>query len=105
MNYLYIPFLSQVINLTLTLALGSYPVTYLIQVLTLPRFTQKNILRVYPSAMRVKSSNFKPNIGWMYGAQMVACNMQVRETMTREILVTCLSCFYVVDQPNMHVEN
>ncbi|XP_028217051.1 phosphoinositide phospholipase C 6-like isoform X2 [Glycine soja] len=40
------------------------------------RFTQKNILRVYPSAMRVKSSNFKPNIGWMYGAQMVACNMQ-----------------------------
>ena len=79
MNYLYIPFLSQVINLTLTLALGSYPVTYLIQVLTLPRFTQKNILRVYPSAMRVKSSNFKPHIGWMYGAQMVACNMQVRE--------------------------
>ncbi|XP_027330721.1 phosphoinositide phospholipase C 6-like isoform X2 [Abrus precatorius] len=40
------------------------------------RFTQKNILRVYPSAMRVKSSNFKPHIGWMYGAQMVAFNMQ-----------------------------
>ncbi|XP_027941562.1 phosphoinositide phospholipase C 6-like isoform X3 [Vigna unguiculata] len=40
------------------------------------RFTQKNILRVYPSAMRVKSTNFKPHIGWMYGVQMVAFNMQ-----------------------------
>ncbi|KAL1348291.1 hypothetical protein HN51_024272 [Arachis hypogaea] len=40
------------------------------------RFTQKNILRVYPSAMRVKSTNFKPHIGWIYGAQMVAFNMQ-----------------------------
>ncbi|XP_004490991.1 phosphoinositide phospholipase C 6-like isoform X2 [Cicer arietinum] len=40
------------------------------------RFTQKNILRVYPRATRVKSSNFKPHIGWMYGAQMVAFNMQ-----------------------------
>ncbi|XP_057441798.1 phosphoinositide phospholipase C 6-like isoform X2 [Lotus japonicus] len=40
------------------------------------RFTQKNILRVYPGALRVKSSNFKPHIGWMYGAQMVAFNMQ-----------------------------
>jgi len=54
-------------------------VTLLIQAFTLPRFTQKNILRVYPSAMRVKSTNFKPHIGWMYGAQMVAFNMQVRE--------------------------
>ncbi|KAJ1426367.1 PLC-like phosphodiesterase, TIM beta/alpha-barrel domain superfamily [Sesbania bispinosa] len=40
------------------------------------RFTQKNILRVYPRAIRVKSTNFKPHIGWMYGAQMVAFNMQ-----------------------------
>ncbi|KAL2317129.1 hypothetical protein Fmac_031005 [Flemingia macrophylla] len=40
------------------------------------RFTQKNILRVYPRAMRVQSTNFKPHIGWMYGAQMVAFNMQ-----------------------------
>ncbi|KAL5101863.1 hypothetical protein RYX36_006190 [Vicia faba] len=40
------------------------------------RFTQKNILRVYPRATRVKSSNFKPYLGWMYGAQMVAFNMQ-----------------------------
>ncbi|KAF7830948.1 phosphoinositide phospholipase C 6-like [Senna tora] len=40
------------------------------------RFTQKNILRVYPRGTRVQSSNFKPHIGWMYGAQMVAFNMQ-----------------------------
>ncbi|CAL0315763.1 unnamed protein product [Lupinus luteus] len=40
------------------------------------RFTQKNILRVYPNFTRVKSTNFKPHIGWMYGAQMVAFNMQ-----------------------------
>lgn len=43
------------------------------------RFTKKNILRVYPKGERVKSSNFKPHLGWMYGAQMVAFNMQVRK--------------------------
>ncbi|KAL2333367.1 hypothetical protein Fmac_014580 [Flemingia macrophylla] len=40
------------------------------------RFTQKNILRVYPKGERVKSSNFRPYLGWLYGAQMVAFNMQ-----------------------------
>ncbi|KAG6665897.1 hypothetical protein I3843_02G168900 [Carya illinoinensis] len=40
------------------------------------RFTQKNILRVYPKGTRVTSSNYKPHIGWMHGAQMVAFNMQ-----------------------------
>ncbi|RHN57130.1 putative phosphoinositide phospholipase C [Medicago truncatula] len=40
------------------------------------RFTQKNILRVYPKGTRVTSSNYRPHIGWMYGAQMVAFNMQ-----------------------------
>ncbi|KAM3357076.1 phosphoinositide phospholipase C 6 [Capsicum galapagoense] len=40
------------------------------------RFTQKNILRVYPKGTRVTSSNFKPMTGWMHGAQMVAFNMQ-----------------------------
>ncbi|CAH2069504.1 unnamed protein product [Thlaspi arvense] len=39
-------------------------------------FTQKNLLRIYPKATRVTSSNYKPFSGWMYGAQMVACNMQ-----------------------------
>ncbi|KAL5101862.1 hypothetical protein RYX36_006189 [Vicia faba] len=40
------------------------------------RFTQKNIIRVYPKGTRVNSSNYRPHIGWMYGAQMVALNMQ-----------------------------
>ncbi|KAI5407612.1 phosphoinositide phospholipase C 6 [Lathyrus oleraceus] len=40
------------------------------------RFTQKNILRIFPRGERVQSSNFKPHLGWMYGAQMVAFNMQ-----------------------------
>ncbi|XP_054792998.1 phosphoinositide phospholipase C 6-like [Prosopis cineraria] len=40
------------------------------------RFTQKNILRVYPKGTRVSSSNYRPHIGWNYGAQMVAFNMQ-----------------------------
>ncbi|XP_020205631.1 phosphoinositide phospholipase C 6 [Cajanus cajan] len=40
------------------------------------RFTQKNIIRVYPRGTRVTSSNYRPHIGWMYGAQMVAFNMQ-----------------------------
>ncbi|XP_042481963.1 phosphoinositide phospholipase C 6-like isoform X2 [Macadamia integrifolia] len=40
------------------------------------RFTQANILRVYPKGTRVTSSNYKPLIGWMHGAQMVAFNMQ-----------------------------
>ncbi|KAL7147867.1 hypothetical protein ABFS83_06G137900 [Erythranthe nasuta] len=40
------------------------------------RFTQKNILRVFPKGTRVTSSNFRPTTGWMHGAQMVAFNMQ-----------------------------
>ncbi|XP_042491540.1 phosphoinositide phospholipase C 2-like isoform X2 [Macadamia integrifolia] len=40
------------------------------------RFTQKNLLRVYPKGIRVDSSNYNPLIAWMHGAQMVAFNMQ-----------------------------
>ncbi|ONK62500.1 uncharacterized protein A4U43_C07F4570 [Asparagus officinalis] len=40
------------------------------------RFTQKNILRIYPKMTRVNSSNYNPILGWIYGAQMVALNMQ-----------------------------
>ncbi|KAL6987813.1 1-phosphatidylinositol phosphodiesterase [Sarracenia purpurea var. burkii] len=40
------------------------------------RFTQRNILRVYPKATRWDSSNYDPITGWMHGAQMVAFNMQ-----------------------------
>ncbi|KAF7830945.1 phosphoinositide phospholipase C 2-like [Senna tora] len=40
------------------------------------RFTQRNLLRVYPKGTRIDSSNYNPLIGWMHGAQMVAFNMQ-----------------------------
>lgn len=40
------------------------------------RFTQRNLLRVYPKGIRVDSSNYNPLIGWMHGAQLVAFNMQ-----------------------------
>lgn len=40
------------------------------------RFTQRNMLRVYPKGVRINSSNYNPLIGWMHGAQMVAFNMQ-----------------------------
>ncbi|XP_078179189.1 phosphoinositide phospholipase C 6-like [Carex rostrata] len=40
------------------------------------RFTQKNLLRIYPRGTRFQSSNYNPMHGWMYGAQMVALNMQ-----------------------------
>ncbi|ONK61854.1 uncharacterized protein A4U43_C08F34270 [Asparagus officinalis] len=42
----------------------------------LVRFTQKNMLRIYPKGTRFDSSNYDPLIGWMHGAQMVAFNMQ-----------------------------
>ncbi|KAJ3682827.1 hypothetical protein LUZ60_013054 [Juncus effusus] len=40
------------------------------------RFTQRNILRIYPKGVRINSSNYNPFIGWIHGAQMVAFNMQ-----------------------------
>lgn len=40
------------------------------------RYTQRNLLRVYPKGTRLNSSNYKPMIGWTHGAQMVAFNMQ-----------------------------
>lgn len=42
------------------------------------RFTQRNLLRVYPKGLRLDSSNYNPMLGWTHGAQMVAFNMQVR---------------------------
>ncbi|WCJ19864.1 Phosphoinositide phospholipase C 4 [Euphorbia peplus] len=42
----------------------------------LVRFTQENIIRVYPKGTRITSSNYKPMNGWMHGAQMIAFNMQ-----------------------------
>jgi phosphatidylinositol phospholipase C delta len=40
------------------------------------KFTQRNILRIYPDGSRVNSSNYNPIPAWNHGAQMVAQNMQ-----------------------------
>ncbi|KQK07876.1 phosphoinositide phospholipase C 2 [Brachypodium distachyon] len=40
------------------------------------RFTQRNLLRIFPRTTRITSSNYNPLMGWRYGAQMVAANMQ-----------------------------
>ncbi|CAN8284781.1 unnamed protein product [Cochlearia groenlandica] len=40
------------------------------------RFTQRNLLRIYPKGTRFNSSNYQPLIGWTHGAQMIAFNMQ-----------------------------
>lgn len=37
---------------------------------------QTQMTRIYPGAMRVKSSNFEPHIHWMYGCQCAAMNYQ-----------------------------
>ncbi|XP_039128592.1 LOW QUALITY PROTEIN: phosphoinositide phospholipase C 2-like [Dioscorea cayenensis subsp. rotundata] len=42
----------------------------------LVRYTQRNLLRIYPKGTRVTSSNYNPLRGWIHGAQMVALNMQ-----------------------------
>lgn len=46
--------------------------------LMLSRFMQKNVVMVCPKGTFVTSSNYKPPIGWMDWAQMVAFNLQVR---------------------------
>ncbi|KAL9238688.1 hypothetical protein vseg_013078 [Gypsophila vaccaria] len=40
------------------------------------RFTQKNLLRVYPKGTRILSSNYNPLVCWTHGIQMAAFNMQ-----------------------------
>ncbi|XP_021666256.2 phosphoinositide phospholipase C 2 isoform X2 [Hevea brasiliensis] len=45
------------------------------------RFTQRNLLRVYPKGLRLDSSNYNPFVGWTHGSQMVAFNMQVKVLM------------------------
>ncbi|KAL0875579.1 hypothetical protein Bca101_025284 [Brassica carinata] len=42
----------------------------------LVRFTQRDILRIFPKTTRFDSSNYDPLVGWIHGAQMVAFNMQ-----------------------------
>ncbi|GAU97924.1 hypothetical protein RvY_09143-1 [Ramazzottius varieornatus] len=40
------------------------------------RFTERNLVRVYPSGMRIDSSNFSPQEVWCCGCQIAALNYQ-----------------------------
>ncbi|KAG7579195.1 Phospholipase C phosphatidylinositol-specific Y domain [Arabidopsis thaliana x Arabidopsis arenosa] len=40
------------------------------------KFTQWNLLRIYPKTTRFNSYNYDPLVGSIHGAQMVAFNMQ-----------------------------
>ncbi|CAL9217156.1 unnamed protein product, partial [Arabidopsis halleri] len=42
----------------------------------LVKFTQWNLLRIYPKTTRFDSYNYDPLVGSIHGAQMVAFNMQ-----------------------------
>ncbi|XP_052101648.1 1-phosphatidylinositol 4,5-bisphosphate phosphodiesterase epsilon-1-like isoform X3 [Mytilus californianus] len=41
--------------------------------------TEKQLMRTYPSGMRIDSSNFNPVIFWAFGLQMVALNYQTED--------------------------
>lgn len=65
------------------------------------RFTQRNILRVYPAGTRIDSSNYNPVLAWNHGCQMVALNMQVsfsllteglRSTVSKQIILSFVTC-------------
>ncbi|TRY52243.1 Phosphoinositide phospholipase C [Cryptosporidium tyzzeri] len=44
--------------------------------MSLAKFHQDHLCRVYPSGTRISSSNYNPLIPWSYGAQIVALNYQ-----------------------------
>ncbi|KAL5975024.1 hypothetical protein ACLOJK_031700 [Asimina triloba] len=62
----------------------------------LVRFTQRNLLRIYPKGTRVDSSNYNPLIAWAHGAQMVAFNMQ-RVTCEAAWLFPKMTCAFAED--------
>lgn len=55
------------------------------------RFTERNILRVFPAGTRIDSSNYNPVLAWNHGCQMVALNMQVSSFCLNEMVMQC--CF------------
>ncbi|KAK9884811.1 hypothetical protein WA026_009037 [Henosepilachna vigintioctopunctata] len=50
------------------------------QPLLLVAHTQTQLMRTYPAAMRIDSSNFNPVIFWSFGLQMAALNYQTDDT-------------------------
>ncbi len=46
---------------------------------TLVTFTEKHLVRCYPSGHRLTSGNFDPSLAWSVGAQMVSLNFQAND--------------------------
>ncbi|GLT52019.1 hypothetical protein SLA2020_253830 [Shorea laevis] len=60
----------------ISLSEGKLKRATLLHAIEVVRFTQNNVLRIFPKGTRFDSSNYNPLPGWMHGAQMVAFNMQ-----------------------------
>lgn len=50
------------------------------QPLALLAHSETQLVRIYPAAMRIDSSNFNPVMFWAFGIQMVALNYQTEDT-------------------------
>lgn len=72
------------------------------QQLSVWRDTCRNVMRVYPSGLRITSSNFQPWRAWMLGAQMVCLNWQHFDDAVRTNLAFFRAngaCGYVLKPP------
>uniref|UniRef100_A0A8C4N620 Phosphoinositide phospholipase C n=1 Tax=Eptatretus burgeri TaxID=7764 RepID=A0A8C4N620_EPTBU len=62
-------------------------------------FNRRQLSRVYPSSLRVDSSNFSPHLYWSLGCQLVALNYQTSGRMmelNRALFATNGNCGYVL---------
>uniref|UniRef100_UPI00358FD53F 1-phosphatidylinositol 4,5-bisphosphate phosphodiesterase eta-2-like n=1 Tax=Myxine glutinosa TaxID=7769 RepID=UPI00358FD53F len=62
-------------------------------------FNRRQLSRVYPSSLRVDSSNFSPHLYWSVGCQLVALNYQTSGRMmelNRALFATNGNCGYVL---------
>ncbi|KAJ8317113.1 hypothetical protein KUTeg_005017 [Tegillarca granosa] len=53
---------------------------YFVYYLNIDTHTERQLMRTYPTGMRIDSSNFNPVIFWAFGLQMVALNYQTEDT-------------------------
>uniref|UniRef100_A0A674BUX1 Phosphoinositide phospholipase C n=1 Tax=Salmo trutta TaxID=8032 RepID=A0A674BUX1_SALTR len=67
-------------------------------------FNQRQLSRIYPSAYRIDSSNFNPQLYWNVGCQLVALNYQTEGRMmqlNRAKFMVNGGCGYVLKPPPM----
>ncbi|KAG9408830.1 1-phosphatidylinositol 4,5-bisphosphate phosphodiesterase delta-4 [Aphanomyces cochlioides] len=65
---------------------------------------RKHVSRIYPSGMRVDSSNYNPLLGWSTGSQLVALNYQTSDLPMRlnhGMFSQNGNCGYVLKPPSM----